>query len=145
MQIPHDSTILVLDGEKALFLRNEGDAEYPNFVVENKREQDNPPNREQAANVPGRMFDGTGHKSAVQDTDWHELAKDRFAQDIADILYKRVHAGKIEKLVLVADPHSLGAIRPELHKEVNDILIGEVDKDITNHPLDKIEKIVTTH
>lgn len=145
MQIPHDSTIVVLDGEKALFLRNEGDEDYPNFIVEAKREQDNPPNREQAANMPGRMFDGTGHKSAVDDTDWHQLAKDRFAQDIARLLYTRVHAGEIDRLVLIAAPHSLGAIRPELHQEVTDRLIGEVGKEMTNHPIPEIEKIVSRH
>ena len=45
MQIPHDAAVLVCDGEKLLWLRNEGDADYPNLEVEGKRKDDNPPDR----------------------------------------------------------------------------------------------------
>lgn len=142
MDIPNDTLVLVADGGKALFLRNEGDEKYLNLTVERKRENDNPPSREQGANRPGRMFDGSGHRSAVDDTDWHELAKDRFAADLADRLYARAHKGDFSRLVIVASPHVLGEIRPQLHKEVTDRLIGEVDKDLTNHPLDEVERLL---
>lgn len=144
MIAPHDTLFLIADGEKALFLRNDGDEKYLNLVVENTREIDNPPNREQAANRRGRMFDGTGHKSAVDDTDWHQLAKDRFAAELSDILYKRAHQGDFEKLVIVASPSTLGEVRQQLHQEVSDKILYEVDKDLTNHPLDQIEKQLAT-
>lgn len=140
MNIVNDSLILIADGEKALFLRNEGDEKYLNLVVETKEEIDNPPNREQAANRRGRMFDGNGHKSAVDDTDWHQLAKDRFAVDISDMLYKRAHQGEFDRLVVIASPNALGELRQHWHKEVRDKIIGEIDKDLTNHPLAEIEK-----
>jgi len=142
MQIPSEALVLIADGEKALFLRNEGDEKYPNLQVEKKRTQDNPPNREQAANRRGRMSDGTNHKSAVQDTDWHELAKDRFAADLSDRLYKRVHDGDFSDLIIVATPNTLGELRQNLHVEVTDKLCGEVDKNWTNHPLDEVEKLL---
>jgi protein required for attachment to host cells len=138
-----DTWVLVTDSEKALFLRNETDGQNPFLVVVTKQTQDNPPTREQAANRPGRFNDGPStHRSAVQDTDWHALAKQRFAADLADILYERVHKGAFERLVIVADPATLGSLREELHKEVSDTIVGEVDKTLTNHPLDEIEKIV---
>ena len=140
MHIATDTLILVADGEKALFLRNEGDEKYLNLQVESTQEQDNPPTREQAANRRGRMSDSMGNKSAVQDTDWHELAKDRFAADLADMLYKRAHKGDFDKLLIIASPSTLGEIREHLHQEVTDKLIGQIDKDLTNHPIDKIEK-----
>jgi protein required for attachment to host cells len=142
MKIPAATLILIADSEKALFLRNEGDAKYPNLQIERKKTQENPPNREQAANRQGRMSDGNDHKSAMDDTDWHELAKDRFASELADILYKRAHSGDYEKLILVATPNSLGEIRPHLHVEVSDKIIGEVNKDLTNHPLDRIQSLL---
>lgn len=142
MQIPSEALVLIADGEKALFLRNEGDEKYPNLQVEKKRTQDNPPNREQAANRRGRMSDGTNHKSAVQDTDWHELAKDRFAADLSDRLYKRAHDGDFSDLIIVATPNTLGELRQNLHVEVTDKLCGEVDKNWTNHPLDEVEKLL---
>ncbi|MCX7565028.1 host attachment family protein [Sulfitobacter sp. F26169L] len=135
--------VLVADSEKALFLRNETDAEDPHLVVVRQESQENPPDREQSANRPGRKSDGPqGHYSAVDDTDWHELAKERFAADLADILYKKAFRGDFKRLVIVADPGTLGVLRDELHMEVSDKIVGEVPKTLTNHPLDEVEKIV---
>ncbi len=36
----------------------------------------------------------------------------------------------------------LGALRKELHKEVQDRVVAELDKDLTNHPLDKVEEML---
>ncbi|MFW8592843.1 host attachment family protein [Cribrihabitans neustonicus] len=135
--------VLVADSEKALFLENVTDAEDPYLEVRSKDEQENPSDREQSANRPGRFNDGPSvHRSAVDDTDWHELAKERFASDLADKLYKMAHKGKFEKLVLVAAPDVLGELRRNLHTEVEDRVAGEIAKNLTNHPLDKIEQMV---
>ncbi|SPH17567.1 hypothetical protein DEA8626_01090 [Defluviimonas aquaemixtae] len=141
--LSQDTWVLVADGEKSLFLRNITDAQAPHLEVIRKEEQDNPPTREQAANRPGRMNDdGPGHKSAFDDTDWHELAKDRFAADLADMLYARAHRGAFDRIVLVASPGVLGELRGQLHKEVSDRTVGEIAKTLTNHPVDEIERIV---
>ena len=136
--------ILVADGEKALILENHGDAEAPNLHVRRKEEQDNPPTREQAANRRGRMSDSQGNKSAFDDTDWHELQKDRFAHDIADLLYQRAHEGLFDHLVIVAAPHVLGELRKAIHKEVADRVIAEIPKTLTGQPVHEIETIVTS-
>lgn len=141
--------VLIADGEKALILENQTDGEDPYLTVLEKEEQENPPNREQAANRRGRMQEGRpgdqmgGPRSAFQDTDWHQLAKDRFADELADMLYKRAHRGAFDSIVLVAAPGVLGEIRDKLHKEVADKVVAEVPKTLTNHSLDDIEKIVT--
>ena len=135
--------VLIADGEKALFLENRTDGEDPHLEVFREEDQDNPPTREQAANRPGRQSDGpSGHRSALDDTDWHQLAKERFAGELADILYKKAHAGVFDSIVLVADPGTLGELRAELHQAVTDKVIGEVDKTLTNHPIEEIEKLV---
>ncbi|ANT59195.1 MULTISPECIES: host attachment protein [Roseobacteraceae] len=135
--------VLIADGEKALFLRNDVDEQDPDLNVVRIEEQENPSDREQSANRPGRMHDGgPGQKSAVEDTDWHELAKERFADDLAEILYKQAHKGKFDRIVLVAPPATLGELRSKLHKEVSDKVVAELDKTLTNHPLDKIEKLL---
>ncbi|RVV98770.1 host attachment protein [Mesobaculum littorinae] len=135
--------VLVADGEKALFLRNDGDAEDLHLVVASKKEQENPATHDQGTHKPGRMGDtGVGQRSALADTDWHQLAKDRFADDLADLLYTRVHKGEIERLVIVAAPGVLGELRDKLHKEVEACVVSEVPKTLTNHPVDEIEKSV---
>ena len=94
-KLSQDTWVLIADGEKALFLQNHTDGKDPYLQVVRKEEQENPPTREQAANRPGRMSDGpSGHRSAFDDTDWHELEKERFAKDLADILYKLAHKGR---------------------------------------------------
>ena len=134
--------VLVADGEKALILENHGDDEFIDLHVRRKEEQENPPTREQAANRRGRMSDSQGNKSAFDDTDWHELQKERFADDIADLLYARAHKGLFDQIVLIASPNVLGEIRKKMHKEVADRVIAEVPKTLTGMPMDEIEKHV---
>ena len=141
--IPHDAWVVVADSEKALFLRNEGDEEHLHLQVVSEMEQDNPPNREQAANRRGRMSDGGAggaHRSAVADTDWHRMNKEMFAKDISDKLYELAHKGRYDKLFIAAAPLVLGEMRKELHKEVQDKLAGEIDKNLTNLPIHEIEE-----
>ena len=141
--LTHGTWVLIADGEKALFLENKTDAEDPYLDVWREEEQDNPPNREQAANRRGRVGQSANHgKSAYEDTDWHELAKERFADELADILYKYAHKGKFDRIVLVASPKILGELRDKLHQEVANRVVAEVDKTLTNHPVDEIEKIL---
>ena len=142
-KITKGTWVLVADGEKALFMRNDVDAQDPDLNVVRLEEQDNPSDLEQSANRRGRMNDnGPGHKSAMDDTDWHELAKERFAADLADILYKQAHKGAFERLVIAAPPNILGELREQMHKEVADKVIAEVPKTYSNHPIDEIEKLL---
>ncbi|RYH03328.1 host attachment protein [Salipiger sp. IMCC34102] len=142
-KLNNDAWVVVADGEKALFLRNVTDGEDPNLEVIRKEEQDNPKDIDQSANRPGRVGQSAGPgKSAYDDTDWHELAKDRFAADLADMLYERAHKGRFKEIVLVAAPSVLGELRDKLHQEVSDKVVGEIDKTLTNHPVQDIEKIV---
>ena len=56
MQVPHNAMVVVADGRKMLFLRNEGDNVHLNLQVERKRVQDNPDNIDQRTDAPGRTF-----------------------------------------------------------------------------------------
>lgn len=135
--------VLVADGQKALFLKNEMDAQDPHLVVTRIEEQENPPDRAQGTDRPGRMADkGPGQRSALAETDFHQLAKERFAGDLADILYRQAHRGAYDTLVIVAPPQVLGELRRALHKEVAARVVAEIDKTLTNHPIDEIERRV---
>lgn len=143
LKLEHGTWVLIADGEKALFLRNEGDALYPNLEVVREAHQENPPTREQGADRPGRYNDGPNvHRSAVDDTDWHRIAKERFADEISASLYSLAHRGEFEHIVLVAQPMVLGEMRKKLHKEVSDRVRAEIPKTLTNHSVYEIEKIL---
>lgn len=144
LRIPHNAFVLVGDGEKALFLRNEGDERFPNLEVDRTLSHENPPTHEQGTDRPGRTAAPvTGRRSALEETDWHRLEKERFAKDLADRLYKRAHAGRFDHLVIVAPPKTLGDLRGELHAEVRSRVLAEIGKDLTGHPIDRIEAILT--
>src|SRR5690242_1226994 len=140
MQVPHDAFVVVADGRKMLFFRNEGDAAYPNLIVERVREQDNPPDREQSTDAPGSAFSSNGSgRSSYDETDFHQLEEHRFAAETAERLRKRALANDFEKLIVIAPPRTLGELRKHYHKEVSGRLIGELDKDLTGHPVKEIE------
>ncbi len=144
IKLEHDVWVVVADGEKALFLRNEGDEKYPNLEVFREISEENPPTHDQGTDRPGRFTDGGGnvHKSAVQETDWHRIEKERFAKEIAERLYKSAHRGDFSRLVIVAPPLVMGEMRKELHQEVEQRVIGELPKTLTNHTVAEIEKIL---
>lgn len=152
MRVPHDSCVLVADGRKLLFFRNEGDSEFPNLSVERKRVEPNPRDSEQGTDQPGRAFTGAGtqamnhgHRSAYEETDFHQLEEDRFAAEAAEMLKRRALRNDFESLVVVAPPRTLGELRKHYHKEVEKRLAAEVPKDLTNLPVEEIERILQAH
>lgn len=143
MQIPHDALVLVADGRKSLFLRNEGDAEYLNLVVEDQRAHADLKDGDMKTDAPGRSFSSVGtHRSAMDEPDYHQMEEDRFAADTAALLTKRAQANGFEQLVIVAPPRTLGELRQHYDKAVAAKIVAEVDKDLVNHPIDKLEAVL---
>lgn len=143
MWIDHGAMVLVADGRKMLFFRNKGDRISPNLEAETVKIQDNPPNREQSSDGSGRGPNSVGsHRGAVEQTDFHELEEARFAVEAAELLKRRAFANDFEKLIVVAPPTALGEMRKHYHKEVQSRLVGEIPKDLANHPVPEIERII---
>lgn len=152
MQIPHDSYVLVADGKKMLFFRNEGDEAFPNLQVISAVEHADAKTSDQGTDTPGRSAAGgaarasgmsvKAGRSAYEQTDFHTLEEQRFAAEAADMLKRRALANEYEKLLIVAPAATLGELRKHYHKEVEGRLVGEISKDLTNHPVDEIEKII---
>ncbi len=164
MHVPHKSVVVVADGRKMLFLRNEGDDVHPNLIVETAQEKPNPATRDQATDAAGGASStqsgpgapnvaqgGSGHargggaqfapsRGSFEQTDFHQLEEDRFAAEVADLLKKRALRNDFESLIIVAPPKTLGEMRKHYHKEVSERLTGELDKDLTGHPIPDIEQ-----
>ena len=144
MQVPHNTFVVVADGKKMLFFRNEGDADYPKLEVERKREQEDLKDSEMKTDGPGSTFDASGGagRSSYEETDFHQLEEDRFAHETADMLKRWALRNDFESLIVVAPPRTLGELRKHYHKEVEKRLAGEIAKDLTGHPVLEIEKIL---
>lgn len=142
-RLTNGTWVVIADGEKTLFMENEGDGQYPVLRLRRQEMNDNPPDRDQSTDKAGQIGNGRGGTgSAIEETDFHRLEKERFANDLADRLYKLSHAGTFDRLVLVAPPQTLGAIRPALHKEVQAKIVAEIPKSLTSMPVDQIEKAI---
>ncbi len=63
-----------------------------------------------------------------------------FSKQIAERLYKLAHKGAFDHLILVADPDTLGEIRPLLHQEVTEKLVLERAKTLINSSVEDIER-----
>lgn len=144
LRIEHGDVVLVADGRKYLFLRNEGDADYPDLQVEAQREQANPATRDQGSDQPGSA-PGAGvgaRRGGFEQTDFHQIEEDRFAAQAADMLKRRALKGDFDRLIIVAPPTTLGELRKNYHKEVEARLVGEHAKDLTGHTTEDIAKLV---
>src|SRR5215469_15396687 len=134
--IPHDALVFVGDGTRAVFLRNRGSIQKPDLAVEAVLRQPDPPTREQGSDRPGRMHQRLGSaRSALESTDWHRLAEERFAVAIADTLYQLAHANRFERLIVIAPARVLGTLRKSFHKEVRERVAAEVQKEVATRSL----------
>jgi protein required for attachment to host cells len=141
LSIPHNAVIFVGDGRKALFLRNDGDEKFPNLKTERVFAEENPPTHEQGTDRPGRGAEssGTHRRSSVEQTDWHRLEEDRFTGRVAAALEQLVRSQKVPALVIVAPPRTLADLRRDFHADVKKLIVAEINKDLTGHPVAEIE------
>lgn len=90
--------------------------------------------------TPGNLADqGPAGKSPSEQSP-RDSMEATFSKIIAEKLYDLAHKGAFERLILVADPETLGEIRPLLHQEVSDKIVLEQAKTLINSPVEDIEK-----
>ena len=154
VRIEHGTWVIVADGEKFLLLHNAGDAEHPVLKVVDHDDNRNPPARDLSSDRPGRRHDASRQtpggvaawgKSAMEETDWHRVAEARFAEHVAAKLREWASAGRFRHLVVVADPRTLGELRGGYDDSLKATIVAEIDKDLTNLPLDRIEASLKAH
>ena len=143
VKLAHRGWVVVGDGRRALLLSNQGDEQFPNLQVEQVLEAPpNPATHEQGTDQPPRAV-FAGRRSAIAQTDWHELAEQRFAGNIAEALEKVHHTTPIKSLIVVAPPRALANLRQAFSDSLKRSIVAEIDKDLTKHPLAEIERLLT--
>ena len=131
MQLPNGATVAVADGEKFNLFRNAGDE--AGLKLEPLAHDPVDANHQGA--TPGR------HGSSAN-PDGGQDEEDGFSAGVVEILNKKVLSGGISALLIIAAPRTLGAIRPQYHAKLTDILAGEIAKDLTGHSLQDVEKAI---
>ncbi|GAK70093.1 hypothetical protein RRU01S_07_06220 [Agrobacterium rubi TR3 = NBRC 13261] len=129
MDIPQNTVVAVADGEKLSLFKNDGDAQNVKLTA-----------MQNAGVDDTKISSGARHSSSSANPDDSQQDEDGFSAGVAQMLNKQVLDGKIKGLVIIAAPRTLGEMRKGYHKSLSDVLLGELDKDLTGHSIQDIEK-----
>jgi protein required for attachment to host cells len=145
MKVPHRALVLVADGRKLLLLRNHGDEALIDLRTEAHDEQELARDRERKTDLAGQSpapaNTGLGG-GTMSETDYHQQDEDRWAKQAAEMLRSRALAGDFPALVVIAPPRTLGVLRQNYHQAVEDLLVGELAKEMTDRPVPEIEALL---
>ena len=128
MMLPNNAVVAVADGGKLLLFRNHGTDQAVKLMAE-----------------PDPVFDATNtgsgsrHHSSSANPDSSRLGEDDFSASVAGYLNNQALNGKLDSVVIVADPRTLGELRVHFHKALEAKIIGQVAKDLTGQSIDQIE------
>lgn len=92
--------------------------------------------------TPKNLLDDGPSGSRPPESSQRETDEATSSKQLAERLYQEAHTGKFKHLALIADPNTLGELRPLLHQEVTDKMVLELDKTLVNSPIEDIEKIL---
>ena len=144
MALPNQALVLVADGKKMLFLRNEGDQNQIDLRTEAHDQREDRKNSEIKTDAPGAIGQSAGYSGRVvyEETDFHQQEEDLWVKDAAEELKKRALRNDFDDLVIVAPPKALGVLRKELHKEVERRILFTCNKEMTDRPIPDIEELL---
>ena len=118
MLLPHGTIVAVVDGHNFELLRNAGNEASPELVALD------------APALDSRNHSGSGHRSSPGNHADTLVAEDAHAMAATDWLNAQVLDHKIEHLVVIAAPRTLGEMRRHYHKLTEGALLAELAKDL---------------
>ena len=143
MPLDNNALVLVTDGRKTLFFRNQGDQNQIDLRTEAHDEREDMSDAEMKTDAPGSIHQSAGYgRSAYEEVDFHQLEEDRWAKNAADEVNKRALAHDFEALAIIAPPKTLGELRKALHKEAARRVVCEIPKEMTGRPIPDIEALI---
>jgi protein required for attachment to host cells len=121
MILPAGTHVAVADGARFVLMRNSGTATEPRLA------------NEAAPDIEATNFSaGIRHQDGNDHIPREPLDEFAHAAGVAEFLNRKTIANEIEKLVVIADPSSLGEMRKHWHKETKGALLAEIAKTMTN-------------
>lgn len=126
--ISHNALVVVADGHQAVLFRNTA----KNGVELAEKERLSPKNLQDESQ--GKQPEETTPKDEDEAT---------FAKQLTERLNKMVLQNKVDELVVVADPSTLGMMRKHYHKTLEQKLVKEVSKTLTSASGEDIAKAIS--
>lgn len=127
--IPEKSLVVVADGHQAILLHSMGAGDALSLSEDRRL-------------TPKNLSDEGPSGARPEEQTPRQTDEATFAKQLADNLFTMRDAGAYTHLVLVADPQTLGQLRGSLHKSVEESLVLTINKELTNHPIAEIVKII---
>ena len=146
MPLPHNALVLVADGRKTLFLRNQGDANQIDLRTEAHDEREDRKDSDIKTDAPGTIGQSAGYSGRVayEETDFHQQEEDNWVKEAAEDLKARALRNDFDQLVIIAPPKALGVIKKQLHKEVERRLLCTINKEMSGRPIPDIEALIVS-
>jgi protein required for attachment to host cells len=131
MNLPSGTIVAVVDGAKLNLFRNTGhllDIQLQSVA---------------APAIPERLSGAPGRRSSEANPDNDTQAEDGFAMGVAEALNHMALTNKLEALMVVAAPKTLGQLRKHWHKALEERLVGEIPKDLTGRSPEAVAEAIS--
>lgn len=119
MLLPHGTVIALVDGKKFELFHNTGNEAQPELTA-----MDTPKLDEHNKGA------GAHHYSSAGNPTGHLLDEDAHAAAVAAWLNHQAITHKLENLVIIAAPRTLGELRLHYHTQLKFVLLAELSKDL---------------
>lgn len=119
MLLPHGTIVALVDGKNFTVFRNVGNEAEPELV-----ESPSP-------TLDSHNHSGTGHHSRPGNHADSLVSEDAHAIAVVEWLNSQVLDHKIDNLVVIAPPRTLGEMRRHYHKQLDKVLRGELAKELS--------------
>ncbi len=126
-KIPAGTWVVVADGANARVFTNIGDDKSIKLRQDELLDQ-------------ADLAESGGPGDLPREQTMADIGEAAFSHQLANTINAAALKNRFTHLVLIADPQSLGRMRPLLHKEVIARMVRELPKTLTNSPLADIER-----
>jgi len=118
MLLPHGTIVAVVDGHNFDLFRNAGNEAAPELTAQ------------AAPRLDTHNHSGASHRSSAGNHADSLVSEDAHAIAAAAWLNGEVLGHRIENLVVIAPPRTLGELRRHYHKQTEKVLLKELSKDL---------------
>jgi protein required for attachment to host cells len=142
MKVQPRTRVIVCDGGRYVIYENIGDINHLDLRVVDHGSNNNPAAREQGDDRPGRYPSPNGQRSAVGQTDRHNLSEHRFVQDLTMKVAQWTAEDRDNQFILIADPKSIGLMRTAFPDGVGERVVCSIVGDYVQRPVEIIEELI---
>lgn len=132
MQLPANAYVAVVDGAQFRLFKNKGSGQDIDLTSVDTGDIS-------TSNKSGGARDHDASHARDGGRQLEELAH---GAGVAEYLNGKVLKGTIDKLVIIADPDTLGEMRRHYHGELKSAVVGELAKTLTNSSVDDIVRSI---